>query len=255
MGSFIDLTGQKFSRLTVVERDYNSKMAQKYKVAYWLCKCDCGNPNLVSVSSSNLRRNQVKSCGCLIHEKRGPRTVPDMTGQIFGELTVLSRNLDYYELKRDGKSYWNCLCSCGNICVYSNNVLKAGRATSCGCQKSKGEACIKRLLQEANIEFQYQSNPYNWKLSSGWRPYFDFFIRHPITNEWFFVEYDGRQHYEADGNGWNTSEKLIITQQHDLEKNKLCFENHVPLKRIPYWELKNITIKNILDNTFLIKEK
>lgn len=55
----IDLTGQKFGKLTVIKRvennkDYGSK---------WLCKCDCGNE--VIVFSNNIRRGNTQSCGCL----------------------------------------------------------------------------------------------------------------------------------------------------------------------------------------------
>ena len=38
MGKFIDLTGQKFGRLLVLERAEN-----KYGRTAWKCKCDCGN--------------------------------------------------------------------------------------------------------------------------------------------------------------------------------------------------------------------
>lgn len=57
MGRFQDLTGQKFNLLTVLERDYS-----KRRVA-WKCKCDCGNYTVVT--SDALKRNEVKSCGCI----------------------------------------------------------------------------------------------------------------------------------------------------------------------------------------------
>lgn len=59
---FIDLTGQKFERLTVVKR------AKGYigKGSYWHCKCDCGNEIIVRAQS--LKDGQTKSCGCLNKE-------------------------------------------------------------------------------------------------------------------------------------------------------------------------------------------
>lgn len=57
MGKFIDLTGQKFGRLTVIKRVEN-----KGKNTYWLCKCDCGNIKSVRVDS--LKNGSIKSCGC-----------------------------------------------------------------------------------------------------------------------------------------------------------------------------------------------
>lgn len=39
MGKLIDLVGQKFGTLTVIERDYEN---QKGGHAYWKCSCPCG---------------------------------------------------------------------------------------------------------------------------------------------------------------------------------------------------------------------
>ena len=55
----IDLTGQKFNRLTVIKRSNKNKN----KKVYWLCKCECGN--LTVVSSDKLKGGITKSCGCL----------------------------------------------------------------------------------------------------------------------------------------------------------------------------------------------
>ena len=51
--NFIDLTGKRFERLTVLE------YAGKEK---WKCKCDCGNE--IITSGSGLRYGHTKSCGC-----------------------------------------------------------------------------------------------------------------------------------------------------------------------------------------------
>lgn len=58
MVALIDLTGQKFKRLTVL-----SRAAKRPKMgSRWLCACDCGNRPVVS--SYNLRSGITKSCGC-----------------------------------------------------------------------------------------------------------------------------------------------------------------------------------------------
>ena len=62
MGKFVDLTGQKFGRLSVVKRVESVK---KGRGAYWFCKCDCGNE--VVVRTGNLK-GTTKSCGCLHKE-------------------------------------------------------------------------------------------------------------------------------------------------------------------------------------------
>lgn len=45
MGKFIDLIGQKFDKLTVIERDYeyNKEHNIKTNAIYWKCICECGN--------------------------------------------------------------------------------------------------------------------------------------------------------------------------------------------------------------------
>lgn len=58
----IDLTGQVFGRLTVIEEVPKPEGSNtRYKC--WLCKCSCGNYKIVN--SSNLRRGATKSCGCI----------------------------------------------------------------------------------------------------------------------------------------------------------------------------------------------
>lgn len=68
MGKLIDLTEQKFGRLTVISRGEKVKHG---KPAKWLCKCDCGNELLVD--SYSLRSGNTKSCGCLANELSSER--------------------------------------------------------------------------------------------------------------------------------------------------------------------------------------
>lgn len=59
MGNFIDLTGQRFGKLTVIKREHNDKRGE----TRWLCKCDCGKETIVL--SSHIRNYRIRSCGCL----------------------------------------------------------------------------------------------------------------------------------------------------------------------------------------------
>lgn len=67
MPKFIDLSGQRFGRLTVLERAGRDKRGQ----TLWLCKCDCGNESIIR--SSNLKRGISTSCGCFRNEKTSQR--------------------------------------------------------------------------------------------------------------------------------------------------------------------------------------
>jgi len=57
MGGFVDLSGQKFNRLTVLDRAPGKSLKVK-----WRCACDCGNE--VIVIAGHLKNGNTKSCGC-----------------------------------------------------------------------------------------------------------------------------------------------------------------------------------------------
>ncbi len=67
MGKVIDLTGQRFGRLVVIERAENDKRGR----ARWVCRCDCGEQK--TISGHNLRNGRARSCGCLQKEVTAQR--------------------------------------------------------------------------------------------------------------------------------------------------------------------------------------
>lgn len=56
MGRFLDLSGQRYGKLTVIERDLGAGNPVRF-----LCRCDCGNTK--SIQSVVLRRGDARSCG------------------------------------------------------------------------------------------------------------------------------------------------------------------------------------------------
>lgn len=56
----VDLTGQKFNKLTVLRRAQTNTSSNKPR---WVCQCDCGN--IIEVSGECLKQGDTKSCGCL----------------------------------------------------------------------------------------------------------------------------------------------------------------------------------------------
>lgn len=64
MGSVIDMTGEKYGRLTVISYIPISRGKSK-----WLCQCDCGNETFVT--RSNLVMGKIRSCGCMKKEMIG----------------------------------------------------------------------------------------------------------------------------------------------------------------------------------------
>ena len=62
MGRFLDRTGLKYGRLTVIKHSGKDKRNKHL----WLCKCECGNEKIVV--SDNLSSGKSNSCGCLKKE-------------------------------------------------------------------------------------------------------------------------------------------------------------------------------------------
>lgn len=66
MGKFIDLTGMRFDRLTVVKRIENRVTPSGQCKPMFECVCDCGNR--VNVCGADLRSGHSRSCGCIQKE-------------------------------------------------------------------------------------------------------------------------------------------------------------------------------------------
>lgn len=116
--------GDTFNRLTIIG---NGKKVPKVKK--FICKCTCGN--IVEVESGNLRKGNIKSCGCLKKENICNNRI-ELLGKKFGKLLVI----DYYKsINKD--VHYKCLCDCGNEPIVNKQKLKNGRTKSCGCYKSE----------------------------------------------------------------------------------------------------------------------
>ena len=236
MGKFIDLTGKRFGRLTVIEIADVPNAGQYY----WHCICDCGNEK--NIAGSSLRSGRTKSCGCWQKEARClSRNLIDMTGQKFGHLTVIKKD----KTDKRGEMKWLCQCDCGNpqlISILGSN-LRTGHTQSCGCdRRSHGEIAIYNLLKQNNIPFIQEYHAF--KFSSGRWASYDFYV-----NNKYIIEYDGQTHYLAYMHGWHTPEQLKAQQERDLIKNQWCKQNNIPLIRIPYIHLKDLCIEDLLLET------
>lgn len=66
-GSFKDLTGKRFGRLTVIKYLQENEREKKRKC--WLCRCDCGN--VKTYSADKIISGSTHSCGCEMIERIG----------------------------------------------------------------------------------------------------------------------------------------------------------------------------------------
>jgi len=120
----IDLTGQKFGKLTVI-----SRAESVGKHCRWVCLCGCGEKLIIFGTS--LKSGRSKSCGCSIKLKP-----EELIGKKFGKLLVLSRSISKKITSKHEKIFYKCLCDCGKITVIPSGNLKSGTWKSCGCLRS-----------------------------------------------------------------------------------------------------------------------
>ena len=121
----LEIAGKKFKNLTVVSRAENNKFGQ----SRWLCKCSCGSE--VVVSGTALKNGKSKSCGCL----RSKHKI-NLIGKRFGLLEVKS-----FAYSKPKRTFWNCVCDCGNELITRGDSLRKGKTQSCGCYQK--ESAIK----------------------------------------------------------------------------------------------------------------
>lgn len=86
----------------------------------------------------------------------------DLSGKVFGKLTVLKK----LEAKRfgNGKTYsqWECLCDCGNISILTRRALTSSGTKSCGCfHKEMVTTHGLSLLPEYDAWYNMKSRCYN----------------------------------------------------------------------------------------------
>lgn len=122
-GKFKDLTAMKFGRYTVIERSENAYGKNGKPRSRWLCKCDCGNEQIVF--GENLTRGNSKSCGCLQKE--------------------IASNVNSKHSDTDSRLY-GVWCAMKNRCLNPNNKnyrLYGGRGIQV-CEEWKNDYSIFR---------------------------------------------------------------------------------------------------------------
>lgn len=134
----------------------------------------------------------------------------DMTGQIFGRLTVVK--FDKYFKKR---TYWICKCVCGNTISIRGYSLREGNTISCGCYakevvSNNNEHKIKHGLSRSRFYriwdgmLQRCTNPnnkdyprYKNKLCDRWLTFINF-VSDEYTNYLEHVKIHGEKNTTAD---------------------------------------------------------
>lgn len=237
----------------IINPNSNNK-TYKNKPSYSRCICTVCNSTELLILNNDLRGKITKnnSCckKCAIH-KKAEQNRKIKIGDKFGLLTVIGDG--GYTNKRH---YSICQCDCGRQVIYKDNALLTGNCKSCGCQTSRGEAAIIKILQENNIKFEHDVVYPQLFEETGHRYRFDFIIYNSNGTINRFLEYDGRQRrYGPDTNYWgHTTDSLETIPQKDNIKNRFCISHGYKIARIPYTKLEQIDLKMIFDDKYLIKE-
>lgn len=100
MSNVIDITGNKYGRLTVLHLTEVRK-----RKAHWLCKCDCGN--IKEVIGASLKNKNTQSCGCFHSDqvRKSQTTHGDSKGRNNSRLFKIWGNMKTRCNNKNNKSY------------------------------------------------------------------------------------------------------------------------------------------------------
>ena len=219
----IDETGHTYGRLTVI--GLSKKPPNKSRNLMWSCLCECGN--YTDVSGDDLRKGSTQSCGCLCRETRGQSSLIDEIGNTYGKLTVIDK-----APSTDSRTYWKCLCECGNITYALGGTLRSGMKKSCGCLSSYGNFVIEQFLQQHNIPYKSEVTFPSCITNNGGKARFDFGIYNQNNELLFLLEYQGEQHFIQSDKKFGKLQR----EETDELKRVFCTDNKIKLYEIIYTE-------------------
>jgi hypothetical protein len=89
------------------------------------------------------------------------RTKVDITGKIFNRLKVI----DYSHTDKRSKSYWKCVCECGNEVIVRSDSLTSGNTKACGCLSKE----LKSKMAKTYLTKHGETKTRLYKIWSGMR--------------------------------------------------------------------------------------
>ena len=170
------------------------------------------------------------------------RTSKVKINEIYGNFKVLAIE--------PSANYSDHQCRAKIKCIYCgkeqesrfDTLLNNQIACDCFRSHSSGEQLIQTYLEQNNILYEPEYTFEDLYGPKGKPLRYDFAVLNKNNNPIWLIEFDGKQHYEEAGTYFNKDGSL---QVRDEIKNKYAKENNIPLTRIPYTEILNIS--KILD--------
>ncbi len=120
---------------------------------------------------------------------------------------------------------------------------------------SKGEDKIVELLSQNHIQFEREVSFPDLKSLRGNLLRFDFAVMSKGKLV-ALIEFDGEQHFHQVPYFHKTIMQFRQMQEWDRRKNDYCIRKKIPLIRVPYWDLEELTIDKLLKNpAYRVKDK
>lgn len=105
-----NITGERFNRLTAIKP--TNKRSTGHVI--WECECDCGSTKLVS--GHHLLNGGIKSCGCLLEERKRPYGEASFNSLIIGYIRSAEKRNYSFEITESefrNMTKQNCFyCGC-----------------------------------------------------------------------------------------------------------------------------------------------
>ena len=165
-----DSLGSEFGDIFKIWSDKNEKTPYDYysncdAIVWWKCEKGIHEDYKRKICNSKNRDYRCPKCGLDLHDEKMKERQYDITGKVFGELTVLYKDYDKsYEM---GTAYWVCKCSCGTIKTVRGAELKNGKLTTCGNNKihwsGENSPTWKGGLTSLNIRGKNNSDYHTWR--------------------------------------------------------------------------------------------
>lgn len=120
---------------------------------------------------------------------------------------------------------------------------------------SKGEQKLINLFRRGGIQFEREVSFEDLQGKKKTLLRFDFGI---FRNGKLLclVEMDGIQHYQFVPYFHKTTSNFKKQQERDRRKNSYCLMHKIPLIRIPYWDLEDLTLQKVFNEpSYIVKNK
>ncbi len=141
----IDLTGQVFGRLTVLNYEYTNRGA-----AYWKCVCSCGDETVVN--SYKLRSGRTRSCGCLMKEHTMTMTKLETGIAAFKEL------ISNYKTKAHDRGLVYSLTDEEALELFKGNCFYCGLSPNQHYRPNRNGGFIYNGIDRVNNEIGYSKD-------------------------------------------------------------------------------------------------